>query len=258
MTAMPSLFLSHGAPTLALSDSPARHFLAGLGAEIGRPRAVVVATAHWEAAAPAVGGAAAPETVHDFHGFPPELYAVRYPAPGAPDLAAAVAARLAAAGLPAAVDPRRGLDHGVWVPLSLMYPAADVPVVPLSVQSGLGAEHHLRLGAALAGLRDEGVLVVGSGSLTHNLREFRGRAEDAPPPDWVAGFADWVAAAVAGDRRDDLAAWERLAPGAARNHPTPEHLLPLFVALGAGRGPGRRLHASHSFGILAMDVYAWA
>jgi len=256
---LPSLFLSHGAPTLPLTDTPARAFLSWLGRELPRPKAILVASAHWETERPAVNAVAWNETIHDFYGFPRALYELRYPAPGAPDLARAIAARLQAAGLACDVDDRRGLDHGAWVPLSLIYPAADIPVLQLSVQTHLGPEHHLRLGRALAPLREEGVLIIGSGSFTHDLSEFRGHGPNDPAPEWVNGFADWFDTALTEERFADLVNYRGLAPFAAKNHPSEEHLLPLYVALGAGgeHPHAQRLHASATYGILRMDVYAF-
>lgn len=256
---LPSLFLSHGAPTLPLTDTPARTFLSQLGHELPRPKAILVASAHWETERAAVNAVAWNETVHDFYGFPRALYELRYPAPGAPDLAHAIAARLQAAGIACDIDDARGLDHGAWVPLSLMYPAAGIPVLQLSVQTHLGPEHHLRLGRALAPLRDEGVLIIGSGSFTHDLSEFRGHGANDPAPDWVNSFADWFDAALTEERFADLIDYRRLAPYAAKNHPSEEHLLPLYVALGAaGESPhAQRLHASATYGVLRMDVYAF-
>jgi 4,5-DOPA dioxygenase extradiol len=259
MTALPTIFVSHGAPTLPLTDAPARGFLAGYGEQLGRPSAIIVVSAHWETAAPTLDIARAPETIHDFYGFPRALYEMRYAAPGDPALAGRAAALLATAGMPAQLEPR-GLDHGAWVPLMLMYPKADIPVVQLALQSHLGAAHQLRVGAALQPLREEGVLVMGSGSATHNLAEFRGAAIDTPPSDWVRSFADWVADAVKDGRTDDLVDYRRRAPNAVRNHPTEEHFLPIFTAIGAaGSGAkGRRVHQSSTYGVLAMDMYAWA
>lgn len=256
---LPSLFLSHGAPTLPLTDTPARAFLSQLGHELPRPKAILVASAHWETERPAVNAVAWNETIHDFYGFPRALYELRYPAPGAPDLARDIAARLQAAGLPCDIDTQRGLDHGAWVPLSLIYPAADIPVLQLSVQTHLGPVHHLRLGRALTPLRDDGVLIVGSGSFTHDLSEFRGHGPNDPAPDWVNGFADWFDTALTEEPFADLVNYRRLAPFAAKNHPSEEHLLPLYVALGAGgeQPHAQRLHASATYSVIRMDVYAF-
>lgn len=255
----PSLFLSHGAPTLPLSETPVRRFLTELGARLPRPQAILVLSAHWTTAAPAVNAVDWNETIHDFYGFPRPLYDLRYPAPGSPALAERVAARLADSGLDCAIDRHRGLDHGAWVPLLLMYPAADIPVMQLSLQPHLGPAHALRVGRLLAPLRDEGVLIVGSGSLTHNLTEFGGHAIDDKAPEWVEQFAAWLRAAVAEGRIEDLLDYRRRAPFAARNHPSEEHLLPLFAALGAaGDEPkAERLHASATYAILRMDAYSF-
>jgi len=261
---LPTLFISHGSPMTALMDVPARHFLAGLGAQLPRPRAVLVASAHWETAAPEVNAVAVNDTIHDFYGFPPALYAMRYPAPGAPDVAMRAVSLLTAAGLPCGVDRARGLDHGAWVPLSLIYPEHDIPVLQVSVQSRLGPAHHLAVGRALAPLAAEDVLIVGSGSFTHDLRRFRGQGVDAPEAPDVVAFSDWFDGALTGGRTADLLAYRRLAPYAAQQHPTDEHLLPIYVALGAAMGEAdhapraERLHASANYGVLRMDAYAFA
>ncbi len=256
---LPSLFLSHGAPTLPLTDTPARRFLEGLGATLPRPRAILVASAHWETERPMANAVGVNETIHDFHGFARALYEMRYPAPGAPGLARRVSDLLCAAGLPSGIDTARGLDHGAWVPLSLIYPAADIPVVQVSIQSHLGPAHHLELGRALAPLLAEEVLLIGSGSFTHDLGRFRGQAIDAPSTPDVTEFADWFDRALAEGRNCDLLTYRRQAPHAVRQHPTEEHLLPLYVALGAaGEGAkAERLHASAEFSILRMDAYAF-
>jgi 4,5-DOPA dioxygenase extradiol len=256
---LPSLFLSHGAPTLPLTESPAREFLVGLGRRLPRPKAILVVSAHWETAQPELNAIERNDTIHDFYGFPRALYDLRYPAPGAPELAAEIAAQLKAAGLDATLDGSRGLDHGAWVPLLLMYPQADIPVLQLSIQTERGPKHHLDIGRALQALREQDVLVIGSGSFTHNLMEFRGARLDDPPPPWVDAFADWVDDAVTENRVDDLLDYRRLAPYARNNHPTEEHFLPLFAALGAaGEGArAERLHTSSTYSVLRMDVYAF-
>lgn len=257
MDRFPALFLSHGAPMLALEDVPARDFLRGLGRELGRPDVILVASAHWETPAPALNAVERNETIHDFSGFPPELYRLAYPAPGSPALAERAAGLLRAAGLEAAIDRRRGLDHGAWVPLLLMYPDADIPVVQVSLQTRRGPAHHVALGRALAPLRDDRVLVIGSGSYTHNLRELKWDGAGEAEPSWVTGFSRWFDEALVEGRTDELVDYRRRAPDAARNHPTEEHLLPVFVALGAGGGKARRLHSSATYGTLRMDAYAF-
>lgn len=260
MATLPALFVSHGAPTLILDDVPARAFLARAGGELGRPSAIVVVSAHYEAKGVRVDRSERPRTIHDFGGFPSALYEIQYPAPGDPELAGEIVGLLQAAGLDAATDDRWGLDHGAWVPLSLMYPEADIPVVAVSVDPEAGPDHHLALGAALASLRRRGVLVVGSGSFTHNLHEIPRpfRRIDTPAPAWVTEFAEWASAAIVEGRVADLLDYRRLAPHGARNHPTDEHFLPLFAAMGAGGATaGRRLHDSATFAVLRMDAYAF-
>jgi len=256
---LPSLFLSHGAPTLPLTDTPARTFLREAGALLPRPRAIVVISAHWETAAPTVNAVQSNETIHDFYGFPRALYDLRYPAPGAPELANRVVELLKADGFACGIDNKRGLDHGAWVPLLLMYPHADIPVVQLSVQPHLGPAHALRVGRAIAKLRDDNVLVISSGSFTHDLSEFRGHDVNDPAPDWVNSFADWFDERLRSQRFADLVDYRRQAPYGAKNHPTEEHLLPLYTAMGAaGEAPhATRLHSSATYSIIRMDVYAF-
>ena len=259
MAAQPSLFISHGSPMLAITPSPARDFLESFGKSLKKPRAIVIASAHFGTARPAVVADAQPDMIYDFGGFPDALYRIVYPAPGEPEVAMKVAHLLDGAGLAPGVATNRGFDHGTWVPLSLMFPDADIPVVQVSVQPRLGAAHHVTLGRALKPLRDDNILVVGSGTASHNLYEYsrHGRSEGTPP-DWVKTFDAWVRdRAVAGDV-DALAAYRDKAPFARENHPTEEHFVPLHVALGAG-GEGTRgelLHTSYD-GILSMDAYAF-
>lgn len=259
---MPALFVSHGSPLMAVLDSPARRFLVDLGPRLPRPKAIVVLSAHYDAAGIEITGAAHPETIHDFGGFPRELYQLRYEAPGDPALAADLAGRLSAQGLPARVEPRRGLDHGAWIPLLLMYPEANVPVVQVSIDSGRRADYHFALGRALRPLRADGVLVLGSGGATHNLGLYMragDRADDAAPLDWVEAFNEWLAGAIEAGRTEDLLDWELHAPYAAPNHPSAEHFLPLFAVLGAAEDDerGRRIHASYDRGLLSLDSYAF-
>jgi len=259
--AFPTLFLSHGSPTLAIEPSPARDFLAGYGRKLGKPRAIVIASAHFGSARPAVDGDARPGMIYDFRGFPDALYHIIYPAPGDPVTAVKVAGLLQAAGFAPTVVKDRGYDHGTWVPLSLLYPEADVPVVQLSVQPQLGAAHHLDVGRALATLKGEDILVIGSGSASHNLLEFfrGGYAADAPTPGWVSSFDDWVRAKAEAGAVDDLVHYRERAPHARENHPSEEHFVPFHVALGAaGDGAkGELIHSSHQNGVLTMDAYAF-
>ncbi len=228
-----------------------------LGRTLPKPRAVLMVSAHWETAVPMVSGNPQPQTIHDFGGFPPELYQLTYPAPGAPVLAAQCVALLKAGEIAAGVDGCRGLDHGAWVPLRWMYPNADVPVVQLSVQPLLGPGHHVRLGRALAPLKDDGVLIIGSGHTTHNLRDWMTQSRRPEPLRYVQQFSAWLAATLAAHDTDALVAYRERAPDAARAHPTEEHFLPLFVAYGAAGENLRPDRIVHDFenGALAMDSY---
>ncbi|TNC97750.1 MAG: Catalytic LigB subunit of aromatic ring-opening dioxygenase [Stygiobacter sp.] len=252
MAGLKSLFVSHGSPMIALAASPASHFLAGLGRTMVRPKAVVAVSAHWRTDGFAVGAAARPETIHDFFGFPPPLYAMTYAAAGDPALAARVA-ELTGARL----DPRRGLDHGLWTVMKLLWPEADVPVVPVSLARCLGPEAHFQLGRCLRSLTGQGVLILGSGAATHNLAAYAGRERTEMALPWVTAFTDWLAAVVTRGGQDDLLQYRQLAPHAVDNHPTDEHLLPLFAAAGAAPGSGRVLHRSVEHGVIAMDAYGW-
>lgn len=258
-TRLPTLFLSHGSPMLAVEDSPAGRFLDGLGARLPWPKAIVVASAHFMTDRPMLGGHAQPHTVHDFGGFPDPLYQIQYPAPGEPDLAEQIATRLADAGFSPKVRDNHGLDHGVWVPLRRMYPQADIPVVPLSVMPHGDAARHYALGQALAPLRDQGVLVIGSGGFVHNLGDLDWQRPDAPAMPWAAEFSAWMHDRIDAGDWSTLLQWQDLAPNAHHAHPTIEHLMPLFVALGAaGETPQvTTIHRSHQFGSLALDAFAF-
>ena len=259
MTSWPSLFVGHGSPGMILERAAARDFLSGLGKQLGKPQAILVATAHWETGAPALGAADKPETIHDFFGFPQELYRITYPALGAPSLALRAQALLKEAGFDATLDHTRGLDHGTWAPLSLMYPRADVPVTQISLQTQRGTGYHLSLGQALAPLRAEGVLVMGSGAVTHNLRDFGRYGLNDPPAAYAVEFDTWVRDAVERGDAEAIVVYRERAPHAARNQPSEEHFLPLLVAMGAGGqgAKGRTLHTSFTYGFLSMAAYAF-
>jgi 4,5-DOPA dioxygenase extradiol len=257
----PSLFVSHGAPSLAIEQNDTVEFLRSLGAKLSRPRAILCVSAHWGTHVPTVSATTQPETIHDFGGFPEELYRMRYHAPGAPDLAARTARLLKEAGIESQVAPNRGLDHGAWVPLLLMYPEADIPVTQLSVQPQAGAASHFRLGQALAMLRHEGVLVLATGSATHNLSRM---GRDGVIPEWAAEFDEWLYQKITGCDVEGLLNYRQLAPHSQMAHPTDEHLLPLFVAMGAGstgsRGEkacGQSLHRGWTHGSLSMAAYSF-
>lgn len=258
MMTMPSVFLSHGSPMLALEQAPTTLFLRTLSTQLPKPKAIIVASAHWETDIPTITGSPHPKTIHDFYGFPKELYALTYPANGDPALASRIQSLLKDTGVDARIDTEYGLDHGAWNPLLLMYPAADIPVIELSVQPKRDARWHYHIGQALAPLKQEGILIIGTGNLTHNLREAM-RGGHTSTPTWVSEFATWVQERVANGDSESLLDWQTLAPYAKQNHPTPEHFLPFFVALGAGHTPmqASHLHQDTAMGVLAMDAYAF-
>lgn len=256
----PALFVSHGSPMIMFEPGPARDFLSGLGGMIERPAAILMISAHNDRAEAVVTSGEAPPTIHDFGGFPQALFDLRYPVPGDPALARDVAALIDAAGFPVFLDSLGGLDHGAWVPLMLGWPDADVPVVQVSISTRHPPEWHYRIGQAIASLRARNVLVIGSGSLTHNLRAIfgEGRDHDAATPAWASEFTDWVKGRFdAGDTDAVLDAVDR-APHGRQNHPTMDHILPLFAAMGAGGAHAERLHHSYTYGVLSMDAYAFS
>lgn len=257
---LPTLFVPHGAPTFALRPGAAGAALARLGVALPKPRAIVMVSPHWEMPVATVGTADRLATVHDFYGFPQPLYDIRYPATGCPEAAREVVQALREAGLPAAEAPAQGLDHGAWIPLRLMYPDADVPVIPLSLQSHEGVQGAYRLGAALAPLTKRGFLVIGSGNLTHNLGDYRlARMNGGDGLDYVRRFPEWMTERLQQHDLEALLDYRRQAPDADRAHPADEHLQPLYVALGAaGREASvEHLHSSISDYVLAMDAYAF-
>jgi 4,5-DOPA dioxygenase extradiol len=268
-TTLPSLFVSHGSPMIALQPGAAGAFMRELGpaldAAFARPRAIVVVSAHSLTREPVLLAAARHDTVHDFGGFPQPLYELRYDAPGAPELAPRAAQLLRDAGLPVQVVAEGGLDHGMWIPLRFAYPNVDVPVLPLAFPANWSPRQLFAIGQSLAPLRSEGVLVLGSGSITHNLRLVFSRnahadtaREDQPEMPESAAFRRWFAEHSAAQDHDALFDYRKLAPHAALMHPSDEHLLPWYVAAGAGHeGPALRLHDSVTMGCLGMDAYAF-
>jgi len=256
MSPLPTLFVSHGAPSFAREPGRAGPLLAALSRGLLRPTAVLVVSPHWSTPSPRVATGLRPRTIHDFGGFDPALYEIHYPATGHPQLANRAVDLLRAAGWEAEADANRGLDHGAWVPLTYLYPQADVPVFQVSLPSRLDANRAYAFGRALAPLTAEGVLVVGSGSLTHNLYEYRG---DGPPEPYAAAFAAWIRRAITDGDRDLLLRSLEIAPHARRAHPTPEHFWPLLIALGAAGEPwpATVLEGGVEHGILAMDSYVF-
>lgn len=258
MSRFPVVFVSHGAPDALLMAPETVASWREIAQEIGVPKAVLVISAHWEARVPTASLSGAPQTIHDFSGFPAALYRMQYPAPGAPDLAQRVVNLLDAAELPIELHPDRGLDHGAWVPLSVMYPQADIPVTQLSLARNADAASHYALGRALTPLRDEGVLILASGAVTHNFDWLQWQPDPQPPAHQKAqAFADWVKVALLQHDTTALLGYRSSALG-KEAHPTPEHIHPLFVAAGAADDdiPGA-YRPPFTYGGLAMDAYVW-
>ena len=258
MKQAPALFVSHGAPTFALDPGVLGPKLAQLGEQLPALTAVAVVSAHWQTEGVEVMRTALPKTIHDFRGFPPELYRLEYPARGAPAQALETAAILRAAGIESKFDDARGIDHGVWVPLLYLLPRAQVPVYQVSLPFSFDAQNALQLGKALAPLRREGVLVMGSGSLTHNLGEI-GRS-DPSHAKYAVEFTDWIRTHVQRRDSDALVDYRRRAPHAKRAHPSEEHFLPLLVALGASEAADAVsvIDGGMTYGVLSMESYAFA
>lgn len=263
MATQPTLFISHGGPNIVTEDTPARAHLSGLAATLPeKPSAIVIASAHFETDGAAVVSDPSPGMIYDFGGFAPELHEMVYPAPGEPALAARIKLALDDAGIAADLIGERGYDHGSWTTMLLAFPDADIPIVQLSIDPRRDATYHHRLGAALAPLGEENILVVGSGHITHNLRAvfsvMRGGAEpDAAMAHKVSAFTEWIAEKLAAGDTEALLGWNPQAPFFRENHPTDEHLMPLFFAAGAAgeNATARRIHASRQFGFFAFDCY---
>ena len=245
----------------ALNPGAAGAAMTQVAHQLAPPRAIVLISPHWETALPTVGLATQPETIHDFYGFPAPLYDLNYPATGAPEVGQEVVNALQAHGFEVQTDAHRGLDHGAWIPMRHMFPDADVPVIPLSVQSHAGPAHAYRIGQALAGLAAQNIWIVGSGNVTHNLGDLRmARMQGDRTPAYVQAFADWLAEHLAQGDLDSLLHYRQHSPEGVRAHPSEEHLLPLFTALGAA-GPHavpQAFHRGITDGVIAMDGYVFA
>ena len=255
---MPVVFVSHGAPDALIKAPSSVACWREIGAAMPKPKAILALSAHWEAALPTVSLSPQPETIHDFAGFARALYALQYPAPGAPDLARRVAQRFAETGMALQTNATRGLDHGAWVPLRAMFPDADIPVTQLALPHQGDASDLLAIGTVLRPLRDEGVLFIASGAITHNFGWLSWGQEESPHPLARAkSFADWVGARIAGRDIQALADY-RQAPWGAEAHPSAEHFMPLFAALGAANDSTATRHQpAFTYGGLAMDSYVW-
>ncbi|HWR12494.1 MAG TPA: 4,5-DOPA dioxygenase extradiol [Rectinemataceae bacterium] len=243
MKKMPALFVGHGSPMNVIAHNAYTEALGALGASLPAPRGILVVSAHWVTPGLRVTSSPSPRQIYDFFGFPDELYGIRYEAPGSPELAARTSGLLARAGFPCAQDPNRGIDHAAWAVLLHMYPKADIPVIEMSLDYKMKSGHWFEMGAALAVLREEGILVLGSGNIVHNLYRFEA-ATDAKPFPWALKFNDAVKAAVAGDDREKLALFALPVEESRDAVPTPEHYLPLLPVLGT-IGEGEKASIFH-------------
>ena len=259
MTTMPSLFVSHGAPTFGIDPGQAGAQLSELGQLLGQPQAIVVVSPHWMTRSVEITATERPETIHDFGGFPRALYELQYLAPGSPALALQIQQQLAASGIPVRIDTRRGLDHGAWVPLLHLYPDANIPTLQVSLPFDTDEQSAFKLGEALRPLGQEGMLIIGSGSLTHNLYEFRMSETEGDAAAYAEEFSSWVRQAVMSGDKERLLQTLQIAPHAKRAHPTTEHFLPLLVAAGAAHSlePSTVLNGGIRHGVLAMESYVF-
>ena len=250
---LPGLFISHGSPMLALNPEQVGPALQRLSSNLPTPKAIVVMSAHWESQALEVNTGIRPETWHDFRGFPPALYEIRYPAPGDPQLAEDILKRLSDAGFDAHANNSRPRDHGVWMPLLHMFPNADIPVVEISLPMHMSAERIYQIGQTLSALREQQVLLIGSGSITHNLSELSWHGESQDVPVWASTFRNYVVQKLTHQDYEAILDWNSI-PYVQRNHPTLEHFAPLFFAMGTGTRFSI-VHSSFSMGSLGMDIY---
>lgn len=258
---METFYISHGSPTLSIDESlAARHFLKSFRDTVYglKPSSILIVSGHWETSVPTVNAVSGPsDTIYDFYGFPKEMYKLKYPAPGAPELAMRVKELLMASGFDHVdVDKKRGLDHGAWVPLMLMYPEADIPVCQLSLQTDKDATYHYNLGRALAPLKEEGVLVVGSGAATHNLRTLR-QSKDGSVASWALEFDTWLKDSLLSGRFEDVNHYQEKAPNAKVAHPWPDHFYPLHVAMGAAGENAKAELIHHSWDLQTLSYASY-
>ncbi|MDR3631486.1 MAG: class III extradiol ring-cleavage dioxygenase [Desulfocapsaceae bacterium] len=254
---LPSFFISHGSPDIALmTEHPTYRFLQELPKTFSQPDAIVIFSAHWCTEHVMVSMADRHKAIYDFGGFDPRLYAMTYEPKGQPELAREVHTLLEKVDGKAELVNTSGLDHGVWILLKLMYPKADIPVVQVSIQPDRPLGYHYNLGSALAELRKKNILIIGSGAMTHNLYELSRYEHDAAPPGWVSVFANWMKERLEAGEKDTVLQYRKLSPHALENHPTEEHLQPLFIAMGAGDGGiAKRIHTASTYGTIMMDAY---
>ncbi|MGI2175850.1 DODA-type extradiol aromatic ring-opening family dioxygenase [Shewanella ulleungensis] len=260
MTQQKPLFISHGSPMMAVEKSQTSRFLQQLGQAIPTPSAIVVFSAHFDVKHDVIITAGQqPETIHDFYHFPDELYQIRYPAPGAPKLAQRIATLFADSNINAKLDSQQGWDHGVWIPLRLMYPQANIPIVQISINTRIGAAQNYRYGQLLAQLKNDNILIIGSGGISHNLAEVFKRTKTVNGVDMMNQFRHWVEDKLVNNDIESLLNYQQLAPHAKFNHPTPEHFLPLMSVLGASDNTrANKIHHDVEYELLALDAYSFS
>jgi 4,5-DOPA dioxygenase extradiol len=256
MSIAPSLFVSHGAPTFALESEGAARQLRGCGESLKEIKAVLVVSPHWQTHGIEVLTTLSPKTIHDFYGFPEPLYSLQYPATGCPEWANVAAQLLSKSTFPVTINHQRGLDHGAWVPLMHLFPTAQVPTFQISMPHSLNTGSAYQMGRLLAPLREQGILILGSGGITHNLHDLGKAASDLV---YVGAFSRWIREALLNNQLEQLLDYREVAPNAKRAHPTEEHLLPLLIALGASDPEDRLeiIEGGVSYNILSMDSYLW-
>lgn len=255
-----AVFVPHGAPTFALDPGAAGAAMSQLARQLSTPRAIIVVSPHWDTAVPTVSTATQLETIYDFYGFPEALYRIKYPATGCPEGAQEVVAALQKRFDHVATDPTRGLDHGAWTPLRQMFPDADIPIIAVSNQSHAGTAHALAMGEALEELTHKGFLVIGSGNITHNLGDYRMAAmQGGQTPAYVQCFADWVESELTNHHVQRMIDYRQHSREGVRSHPTEDHLLPLFVAMGAAGkdANAKAFYRGISSYVIAMDGYTF-
>ncbi|WP_219835047.1 class III extradiol ring-cleavage dioxygenase [Paenibacillus sp. R14(2021)] len=252
---MPAYFFAHGAPSIAIEDNAYTDFLRSFASHTPKPKAIVLFSAHWEEQVQTISAVDAHSMIYDFSGFPEALYRITYPAHGDRKLSEEIGSLFAAHGIPSQLDESRGLDHGSWAILSLLSPEADIPVIALSVNRHLSNEQQFNIGKALAKLREQDVLIIGSGVTVHNLRRVNWGATDAEP--WAVAFDDWLQEKLEAWDTEALFNYRQLAPYAVDAVPTNEHFVPLLIAMGAGsqNRTARELHRSYQYGTLTLNCW---
>ncbi|WP_024600351.1 DODA-type extradiol aromatic ring-opening family dioxygenase [Pseudoalteromonas sp. TAE56] len=257
----PALFISHGSPMMAVQQSVTSDFLTSLGQTLKTPSAIVIFSAHFDIANNGIThdivitAGNAPQTIHDFYNFPAYMYQIQYPAPGEPALANTIAQLFSTKGIKAVLDVKQGWDHGVWIPLRLMYPAANIPIVQMSINTRLGAKTMYEYGQLLAPLRDQNILIIGSGGISHNLPEIFKKPPTPNRVQMVSEFTQWVEQTLLAHNTFALLDYLNQAPHVLFNHPTQEHFLPLFAAMGAGTNEVEKIFSDIEMGVLTLDAY---